>query len=307
MFIPTAIPLLSRVQRLCAVILCIPPYVFTYLTVTSTASIITIDNHFQEVQRYPYDHVLFRPGIMCRTCHFKKPARSKHCSICNVCVAKQDHHCIWVMNCVGKGNAIYFVGLMGSLSLMLSYGAYLGSTVLSGILQSDFEEGTRSSPLQSWSKSLNWGQYLQSWGWVFQTNYRIASVSVLALLTAPLAAVLFIYHIYLIWAGMTTNETSKWADWREDIADGMVHKITQSKKLLSGEQTHHLSESNVKWPIKSEQNIVCCHDVGSLEALNRKYGEENVTRVQSLGEVHNLYDLGFWRNLQDTMPSIEVH
>lgn len=30
-----------------------------------------------------------------------KPLRAHHCSICNQCSIKMDHHCIFVLNCVG--------------------------------------------------------------------------------------------------------------------------------------------------------------------------------------------------------------
>lgn len=46
----------------------------------------------------------------------------------------------------------------------------------------------------------------------------------LATMTCPLALGFLVYHIYLIWAGTTTNETAKWTDLREDILDGLVWK-----------------------------------------------------------------------------------
>ncbi|KAF7826005.1 putative protein S-acyltransferase 14 [Senna tora] len=45
----------------------------------------------------------------CRKCNQLKPPRCHHCSVCGRCVLKMDHHCVWVVNCVGALNYKYFL------------------------------------------------------------------------------------------------------------------------------------------------------------------------------------------------------
>eukprot|EP00899_Mesostigma_viride_P016723 jgi/Mesvir1/25051/Mv11896-RA.1 len=45
----------------------------------------------------------------CRKCDVYKPDRCHHCSICSRCVLKMDHHCVWVVNCVGARNYKFFL------------------------------------------------------------------------------------------------------------------------------------------------------------------------------------------------------
>ena len=65
---------------------------------TNCTETVNAENVSQYVSAYPYDNIIYMEKE-CSTCKIKKPARSKHCGICDRCVARFDHHCGWMNNC----------------------------------------------------------------------------------------------------------------------------------------------------------------------------------------------------------------
>lgn len=70
----------------------------------------------EEPDKPPTEYVNFhitRPGVSpyryCIKCKVWKPDRCHHCSTCNKCILRMDHHCPWFASCIGYYNQKFFI------------------------------------------------------------------------------------------------------------------------------------------------------------------------------------------------------
>lgn len=173
----------------------------------SDPGVITPANVEALTEFYPWDEQIFT-STECKTCNLIKPGRSKHCSLCDACVAKFDHHCIWINNCVGVGNHKYFLGFLFSHLVLCFYGCGMGSTILYEIVvQKDLFSAVFVDPV---TRERHQATYLVVFQYMLATEGMVLFVSVLCCVMGLVLCGFFLWHLNLVRVCTTTNELSKW-------------------------------------------------------------------------------------------------
>ncbi|XP_063076631.1 palmitoyltransferase ZDHHC4 [Engraulis encrasicolus] len=177
-----------------------------YLCCSRDPGTVTNTKHASQVKVYPYDGELFNPGELCPTCNLVKPARSKHCRVCNRCVQRFDHHCVWVNNCVGAQNTRYFLLYLLSVCAMAGHIAVLTLDLLlnvvarTGLMYAHYVDSAGQQQPTGFSFVV---QHL------FLTFPRIVFMLGFLIFVFFLLAGYFLFHLLLAVGNHTSNEWYK--------------------------------------------------------------------------------------------------
>lgn len=61
----------------------------------------------------------------CKPCASIKPKRVHHCSVCEKCVLRYDHHCPWMGTCIGLLNAKFFLQFLFYINVLSGHALYM--------------------------------------------------------------------------------------------------------------------------------------------------------------------------------------
>ncbi|XP_023420950.1 palmitoyltransferase ZDHHC4 isoform X2 [Cavia porcellus] len=183
--------------------------VFFALTCLTNPGTITRTNELLLLQVYEFDGVMFPKNARCSSCGLKKPARSKHCSVCNRCVHRFDHHCVWVNNCIGAWNTRYFLIYLLTLSASAATMAILSATFLVRLVMMSnlYQEMYRD----------DFGQF-QAVNTIFLIQYLYLTFPRIVFLLGFVVVLSFLlggylcFAVYLAATNQTTNEWTR-GDW----------------------------------------------------------------------------------------------
>eukprot|EP01135_Chromosphaera_perkinsii_P003406 Nk52_evm30s242 gene=Nk52_evmTU30s242 len=128
----------------------------------------------------------------CFTCKIFRPPRASHCSVCDNCVERFDHHCPWVGNCVGARNYRFFYFFLLAVSLQSVY--CLAFVIVHLVLVSEEKDATGSD---------------KGFGEAMKENPVSSAIGVFLFLLVWSVAGMAGMHTWFACSEMTTNEEIK--------------------------------------------------------------------------------------------------
>lgn len=84
--------------------------------------------------------------VRCTKCECIKLHRAHHCSTCQRCIRKMDHHCPWINNCVGEYNQKFFMLFTFYIMMISIYSLILAAQYVFSCSDKDWQGCSYFSP-----------------------------------------------------------------------------------------------------------------------------------------------------------------
>ncbi|EDO31864.1 predicted protein [Nematostella vectensis] len=144
---------------------------------------------------------VLKPGwAYCPFCQLNSPPRAYHCHVCDICVLRRDHHCIFAGKCVGHSNYRYYLFLafylwLGALYANLFHWEYVTSVMDNFTLWTMF---TMFMPMLSW---------MLGYTTIYQTF--VTFITAISLFAFVMFSGLLFFQLNIIARGQTSYERKR--------------------------------------------------------------------------------------------------
>ena len=223
----------------------------------------------------------------------RKVARSKYDRYSKKTVARFDHYCGWLRQPIGEENYRFFLAFVGVHACMCLYGTF----ILAILVTERRQPRQQQEEVDDNDAHIDTATVDDSTSPTTNSHYGIVgmmlhdkSLTLIGLFlfsaTVPLIG-FFCFHLYLVCAGMTTNEYYKWKviQSRHDAARERYDRHMMPTALMSNNST------------SKNSSIVC--SIGGNSCSIDEEGGENVSDPGQMPS--NIYDLGLTRNILEVL------
>ncbi|SMN19490.1 similar to Saccharomyces cerevisiae YNL326C PFA3 Palmitoyltransferase for Vac8p, required for vacuolar membrane fusion [Maudiozyma saulgeensis] len=222
---------------------------------------------------------------VCQTCKHWKPDRCHHCSSCERCILKMDHHCPWFAECIGFSNQKFFIQFLLYTTFYSTFILIITSTQLYRWFHSGkyAEEYINIRVLQIWllSIAVTTSMFVFSW---FTINQLLKNQTTIEMYGQRRYRREFeIRHGMLPASDINMFDLgSSSANWKEVMGNSFIEWILPIKPFKSQRSRHTLDEHGLYFNV---------HNSPATQALlDDSYLQDRLTRRVTPRSSLDIYD-----------------